>query len=246
MTKILVIDDDEDLRERLKRLLELNDYQIYTAEDGQKGLEIFDKESPQIALVDIRMPGIDGIEVLKKIKQKSEETEVIIITGHGAIASAIEAVREGAFSYIQKPIEYERLSIDIKSALKKQEMRRKLDEYVHNLEQEITQRKQVERTLKESEQYYRSLLSNLHEDILVIDRDYRITDANNTFLVTTGHKLDEVIGRHCYEVTHGYNEPCSGHGEDCPLREGFTTGEASRCHHEHTGVDGSKVFSAYV
>ena len=170
MTKILVIDDDKDLRERLKRLLELNDYQTYTAENGEKGLEIFDKESPQIALVDIRMPGIDGIEVLKKIKQKSEETEIIIITGHGAIDSAIEAVREGAFSYIQKPIEYERLSLDIKSALEKQEMRRKLDEYVHNLEQvveeknrEITRRERAEAFLQETNRHLEETLAELKE-----------------------------------------------------------------------------------
>jgi len=118
MTKILVIDDKKVIREKLKRLLELSGYETYTAEDGQKG--IFDREKSQIVLVDIRQPGMDAIELLKRIKEKSNATEVIIITGHGGLDSAIEAIREDTLSYIQKPLEYDELFIDIKKALEKQ------------------------------------------------------------------------------------------------------------------------------
>jgi two-component system NtrC family sensor kinase len=133
--KLLVIDDDKIIRERLKKLLEMDDFEVSIAEDGQRGLDIFKKETPEIVFVDVKMPGMDGIEVLKKIKEESKDTEVIIITGHGGIDTAIEALREDAFSYIEKPIEFDKLKIDIKKALEKQEIQRKLDEHVRNLEE---------------------------------------------------------------------------------------------------------------
>ena len=134
MAKILVIDDEEIIRERMKKLLILDDYETFAAGDGEKGLEVFEKEKPDIALIDIKMPGMDGIEVLKKIKESAEETEVIMITGHGGVETAVTAIRAGAFGYIQKPVEYDELVIEIKKALEKQEMQKSLDEHVHNLE----------------------------------------------------------------------------------------------------------------
>jgi len=131
MAKILVVDDDRIIRERLKKLLDLEGYQTFIAEDGQKGLDIFKKEKPDIVLLDIKMPGMDGIEVLKRIKKggkKLSRTEVIIITGHGEVKTAIEALKEGAFEYIQKPVEFDELEIQIKKALEKQEMQKKIDE----------------------------------------------------------------------------------------------------------------------
>ena len=134
MAKILLIDDEALIRDRMKKLLTLDDYEAFTAEDGKKGLEVFKKEKPDIVLLDIKMPGIDGIEVLKKIREQPEKTEIIMITGHGGVETAVEAIRAGAFGYIQKPVEYDELIIEIKRALEKQEMQRKLNEHVKNLE----------------------------------------------------------------------------------------------------------------
>ncbi|MFA9614126.1 MAG: PAS domain S-box protein [Deltaproteobacteria bacterium] len=115
-------------------------------------------------------------------------------------------------------------------------------DYVSGVFFDITERKRAEEALRESEHYFRSLLFNMHEDILVIDRDYRITDVNNTLLVTAGLKYEEVIGRHCYEISHGYNEPCERKGEDCMLRQVFETGKPGNCRHQHIQADGSKVW----
>ena len=107
---------------------------------------------------------------------------------------------------------------------------------------DITERKLAEEALVERERYHRSLMHSLHEDILVIDREYRITDVNHTFLVTTGHDHEEVIGHHCFEVLHGYGEPCEQHGEECKLREVFETGVPAQCFHTHTRVDGPGAY----
>jgi PAS domain S-box-containing protein len=117
-------------------------------------------------------------------------------------------------------------------------------ELLYSIIHDISERKRAEEALRESEHYFRSLLFNMHEDILVIDPDYRITDVNNTLLVTVGRKYEEVIGRCCYEVSHGYNEPCHSHrkGEDCMLREVFELGEPRSCRHQHVRVNGSKAW----
>ncbi|MGA2318992.1 MAG: PAS domain S-box protein [Thermodesulfobacteriota bacterium] len=83
----------------------------------------------------------------------------------------------------------------------------------HIIARDITERKRAEERLQERERYFRTLMYTLHEDIIVIDCDYRITDVNNTFLITTGSSREKVIGKHCYEISHGYAEPCDRHGE---------------------------------
>ncbi|MBF0119442.1 MAG: SpoIIE family protein phosphatase [Desulfobacterales bacterium] len=140
MPKILIIDDEEIIRKRLKKLLELDGFDVFTAKDGFYGIEIFKKEKPEIICVDIKMPGKDGIEVLREIKSLDEDAEVILITGHGGVDSAIEAMRKGAFGYLQKPIDYNMLYIDINRAIERKYLKIKLKEYVNNLENLVEDR----------------------------------------------------------------------------------------------------------
>jgi len=106
---------------------------------------------------------------------------------------------------------------------------------------DVTERKQAQKILQEKEKYYRTLLHKLHEDIFVIDRNYRITDMNNSAVSTTGHRREDIIGLPCFSVSHGYNSPCDEHGESCPLKQVFETGEPQSCLHIHTTANGSKV-----
>ncbi|MGM0380869.1 MAG: response regulator, partial [bacterium] len=96
MTDVLVVDDEEIIRRRISELLDMDDYGVLTAVDGEEALEIQAKEKPEVVLLDLKMPGLGGIEALKKIKKNYPETEVIIITGHGGVETAIEALREDA------------------------------------------------------------------------------------------------------------------------------------------------------
>jgi two-component system cell cycle sensor histidine kinase/response regulator CckA len=106
---------------------------------------------------------------------------------------------------------------------------------------EIVQRRRLEAETEKRERYFRSLLYSLHEDIIVIDPDYCIVDLNDTALVTTGLRREEVIGKHCFEVSHGYNVPCGQMGEECSLKRVLDTGGAASCQHEHLRADGSTV-----
>ncbi len=108
--KILVIDDEKPTLSMFKLLLNAYGYDVYTAENGEKGLELFLKIHPAIVFTDIKMPGIDGIEVLKRIRQSGISAEVIIITGHGDMEKAVEALDMDALDFINKPVERQALN----------------------------------------------------------------------------------------------------------------------------------------
>ena len=111
-----------------------------------------------------------------------------------------------------------------------------------SIARDITKRKRAEKALIMREHYYRTLMHSMHEDILVIDKDFRVSDINNTFLTTIGCGREEVLGKHCYEILHAYDSPCSEHGEQCVLKEVFETGEPGQCLHEHKKKDGTLAF----
>lgn len=144
--KVLVTDDERIIRERLGKLLSLDSYNVFLASDGEECLKIFRAEKPKIVLVDVKMPGMSGIEVLEIIKDESPKTEVIVITGHGGTETAIQALRKEAFDYITKPIEFEELELVILKALAKQKMQKKLDTHIKDLEI-------ANKRLKESQAY---------------------------------------------------------------------------------------------
>lgn len=123
-------------------------------------------------------------------------------------------------------------------AAQMEQMRQRISE----LETSEARLSQAMQKLREEKRYFESLLYSMHEDIMVIDQNYRVTDVNKAFLVTAGRKRQEVIGRHCYEISHGYNEPCEKHGEECVLQQVFETGNPSSCRHQHIRADGSKIW----
>lgn len=137
MTKILVIDDERPILEVLDISLSSEGYDVITAENGAEGLKIFEEQDPKIILTDIRMPGMDGIEVLKRIKASNNEAEVIVITGHGDIDSAISALQHGASDFINKPIRDEVLLLSLQRAQKKIAINKQLKDYREKLEHKV-------------------------------------------------------------------------------------------------------------
>ena len=134
MSKILVIDDERSIRNTLKDILEYENYQVDLAEEGQQALTLLEKNDYDIILCDIKMPGLDGIEVLEKIETTRADMPVIMISGHGNIDTAVESIKKGAFDFIEKPLDLNRLLITIKNAMDKsslltetRSLRRKID-----------------------------------------------------------------------------------------------------------------------
>ncbi len=119
MAAILVIDDERSIRNTLKEVLEYENHQIELAEDGVIGLEMIRENHYDIVLCDIKMPKMDGLEVLEKIFQITTEVQVIMISGHGTVDSAVEAIKKGAYDFIEKPLDLNRLLITIRNAMDK-------------------------------------------------------------------------------------------------------------------------------
>ncbi|MBK7030548.1 MAG: sigma-54-dependent Fis family transcriptional regulator [Bacteroidales bacterium] len=118
MSRILVIDDERAIRSTLREILEYENYQVDEAVDGLSGLEQFTKETYDVVLCDIKMPQMDGIEVLEQILRISE-VPVVMISGHGTIETAVDSIRKGAYDYISKPLDLNRLLITLRNALDK-------------------------------------------------------------------------------------------------------------------------------
>ncbi len=122
MANILVIDDEKSIRNSLKEVLEYEKHNIDLSADGEEGLELFRKNKYDVVLLDIKMPGIDGIEVLDKIMEEASDIPVIMISGHGNIDTAVEAIKKGAYDFIEKPLDLNRLLITIRNALDKSDL----------------------------------------------------------------------------------------------------------------------------
>ena len=117
MPKILVIDDEKSIRNTLREILEYEKFEVDEAADGKEGLELVNKTKYDVILCDIKMPKMDGIETLEKILDISCETSVVMISGHGTIETAVEAIKKGAYDYISKPLDLNRLLVTIRNAM---------------------------------------------------------------------------------------------------------------------------------
>jgi two-component system nitrogen regulation response regulator NtrX len=121
--RILVIDDEAAIRDSLKMILEYEDYQFMGAASGQEGLATIQRERPDAVLLDIKMPGMDGMDVLRKLRTSDETLPVVMISGHGTTATAVEAIRLGAIDFLDKPLSSERVIVTLQNVLKQSELR---------------------------------------------------------------------------------------------------------------------------
>jgi PAS domain S-box-containing protein len=228
---ILLVDDEADLREVLDISLSDIGYKVLTAENGTQALNILNDNDIPVVVTDIKMPGIDGIELLRKIKSKNPEAEVIMLTGHGDLELAIKSLKHEATDFITKPINDDALEMALQRAFEKIQMRQKLKEYQRN-----------------RAMYDLFINELIQEDVMIIGSDYRILDINETLLKKLGLEREEAVGRYCYEVTHRQSVPCSGEHHKCPLEETLKTRKPTKETHIHKDKDNKNVYysiSAY-
>ena len=122
MKKILIIDDEKAIRNTLKEVLEFENYHVESAENGFLGLDLVDQKKYDLVFCDIKMPKMDGIEFLDFIQKKNPEIPVVMISGHGNIETAVESLKKGAYDYIQKPLDLNRILVSVRNAFDKGEI----------------------------------------------------------------------------------------------------------------------------
>ena len=145
--QILLVDDEEDIRDVLHLSLSDMGYEVFEAENGDEALRIFKETHPPIVLTDIKMPRMDGIELLQKVKLENPETEVIMITGHGDMDLAIKSLKYKATDFITKPINVDGLEIALRRAKDRIVTRQKLREYTENLEKLLREKTELQSRL---------------------------------------------------------------------------------------------------
>lgn len=122
MATILIVDDERPIRSTLKDILEYEKIKVEEAEDGQKAIELFKKKEFDAVLCDIKMPGMDGMEVLEQLQSINPDVPVIMISGHGTIETAVESLKKGAYDYIPKPPDLNRLLVSVRNALDRKDL----------------------------------------------------------------------------------------------------------------------------
>lgn len=202
---ILTIDDEEHIRDSFRLFLEDFNFEVIEAVNGREGLDIFSREKPDLVLCDLRMPEIDGLEVLEKIHLESPDTPVIVISGTGVIGDAIEAIRRGAWNYLLKPIQDMSVLIHaINQALERSRLIVENRAYQEHLEEEVTKRtealqkaikdlNQSHINLKVSEEKYRSIFENLQDVYLELLLDGQITEISPSISNFTHYNRDDLL-----------------------------------------------------
>ena len=185
---LLIVDDEENIRETLKDIFEEMGFLITLAEDGQTALDIIAKVPQDVSLIDIKLPDIDGMSLIKQLKKQNRNGVYIIITGNASLNSAVNAVKEGADGYFTKPVVVEEVLHKIKESLEKKRLEK--------------EHQQKDKKLMESEKKFRGLVNNLSETILKLKQDGTVDYASPQVFELTGQYPTEFIGENIFDYIH--------------------------------------------
>jgi two-component system nitrogen regulation response regulator NtrX len=139
MARLLIVDDEESIGDALRQVFEYEGHQVRVARDGPTGLKMLGEDRPDLTFLDVKMPGMDGLEVLGRIRGEDPQALVIMISGHGTIDTAVEATRKGAFDFLEKPLDTDRLLVTLRNALAV----KGLSESVERLRTEVESRHEI-------------------------------------------------------------------------------------------------------
>jgi two-component system, NtrC family, nitrogen regulation response regulator NtrX len=139
MARILIVDDETSIREILRQLFEYEGHEVEMASSGAEALKRIDTDEPDVVFLDVKMPGMDGLDALARIKEAAPGLQVVMISGHGTIDTAVEATRRGAFDFLQKPLDTDRLLVTLRNVLE----RKGLSQSVEALRSEVESRHEI-------------------------------------------------------------------------------------------------------
>lgn len=225
--KILVIEDQEYVRGVIVEILRMDGYTVLEAEDGREGLDVFRREKPDLVFTDLRMPELDGLDVLATISRESPETPVIVVSGQGTLEDAVAALRIGAWDFIIKPIKIEPFLHTARKAFERLKLIKENKQYRENLEQEIkkrtaelekrtkesekatkrllkeaAERKRIEAALKSSEEKYRLLIENQTDMIVKLDSEGKFVFISQSYCDFVKKKEEDLLGQRFTRFIH--------------------------------------------
>ena len=192
MAKILIIDDEAPIRSSLREILEYENYQVSEAEDGAEGVKLASKFAFDVIFCDIKMPKFDGLEVLDLFKEKEIASHVVMISGHGTVDTAVEALKKGAYDFIQKPLDLNRILLTVRHALDQG----KLEKETKRLERKI----QSERST--------AIIGESSEVRSIVELICTVAPSDARVLVTGGNGTGkELVARQLHELSTRHDQP---------------------------------------
>lgn len=232
MATVLTIDDEASLRHSIREYLEDYDYNVIEAEDGLAGQEIFLEKKPDVVLVDLRMPKVNGLEVLDFVREKSPETPVIVISGTGHISNVVEALHSGAWDYILKPIQDMTVLLHaVKKALERARLSRENRLHRENLEaqvkkrtkelklsneslsREIEERKRADAEIKKTKNHLDNIFNSISSMLVALNRSGAVTRWNRSSETFTGIPAEQAISKNLWQLVPFLGEYKTGFEE---------------------------------
>ncbi len=251
--KLMLVDDEEGVRRFLGLSLMDLGYEVKTAENGKAALELFDEFCPEIVFTDIKMPVMDGIDLLKRIKAKAPETEVIMITGHGDMDLAIESLKYDASDFITKPINNDVLEVSLDRARERFGMKRQLRDYTDNLEKLVEEK--TSRIIELERQNaacqvvngLSSALSSAAQEVETGSGMFNelpcLVSIHNRYLEIVAHNtlFEERLGNHVGSNSFDIYSDRTAPGNACPVQKTFQTGKGQRSRETFLTQDGEEI-----
>lgn len=210
-TTILTIDDEQAIRESFQLYLEDYGYRVLEAENGRAGIALFDASRPDLVLVDLRMPEVDGLQVLDYVVSNAPDTPIIVVSGTGVIDDVIQALHLGAWDYMLKPVQdLSVLLYAVKKNLERSRLTRENRLYQQHLEEQVRKRTQeleranqemqeANRQLKQSEAKYRSIFESLTDVYFQVDLDGIITELSPSVVNNLNYQREQLLGRRLWD-----------------------------------------------
>ncbi len=268
-SKILIIDDDPAICGVIADYLSNKGFVVFKAEDGTVGLNLFARENPDLVLLDLRLPGMDGLEILSCINKDSPDTPVIIVSGQGTIKDAIAALKTGAWDYITKPIfDMNILNVTVNHVLERAKLIHEKNKYHKNLEEELRQgtsdleqrslelekayrnlnreieeRRRAEKVIQQERTFIQTIIEGVRDPARIVSLDFEVQMMNQAALAILPSRQANQEHLTCYQAYRQIDTPCTGQDHRCVLKEVIKTGKTVAIHHkEILGEDKERVF----
>ncbi|MBW2647053.1 MAG: response regulator [Deltaproteobacteria bacterium] len=217
---ILIIDDDPGTCETLTYILKGKGYLPSSFSNGKDAVKAVQDGFVNLALIDLKLPDMSGLDVLEEINKLSPDTEAIIITGHASLKTAVQAMHDAAFSYVTKPIDMDHLLAIVARALERQKLQ--------------VDRKRAEEALRESEDKLAGIVGSVTDHMSMMDEKHNIVWANDIAKSLFGSDL---LGKKCYAAYHGRSKVC----EPCIVTKCFKDGKTHHYEPEVVAANGSQM-----
>jgi diguanylate cyclase (GGDEF)-like protein len=240
---VLVVDDEPQIVDDITEFLREQGYRVFPAYNGEEAYNVYLQEHPRIVLTDIKMPGMNGMDLLRQIKaQDRQNAEVIMFSGHMDIDDTIESLRYGASRYIKKPISLRELATVLGESVEKLRVIDEGKELVKTLETMVSER---DSRIKGTQEFMQSVIDAVTEPVMVIGPDYKVKLMNKSArVISDGHACEQ--NPSCYQVFRHREKPCSGVESPCPMEAIRTMRRQVSTVHEYQGQNGESRYAEII